>query len=195
MYYGKGLKPWQIAMLNQKKTMYFSKPAMQDNQNDSEIVKTVLDFYSDYHHHKENMAYSGVLLQIGLFAGIMTASMGLILIWLLIHCFIGWQLQMRRYAAKVNAAAIRFLASNENRANPCGGQSTSTNNWKTLFQILSFIWPINYTRKSDAPIEMPYRFSGLVCIHLNTKLGTITEEIILLSGSLIMLGLTIIRTF
>ena len=94
-----------------------------EEKDDKDLVKLLFNSYGQYNAHKENMAYSGALLQFGIFAYVMTtdqwppcwinnyflckffAVILFFLIWLLIHLFIGWQLRNRKVGAKNVAAS------------------------------------------------------------------------------------------
>jgi len=82
------------------------------------FVEMLRSHYSQYHNHKETMAHAAVILQIGLFVGIMSmkhwppkwipdiccipkewfAFIGYILMWLLILLYVVWQLRRRNDA-------------------------------------------------------------------------------------------------
>jgi hypothetical protein len=87
---------------------------------------------SDYHNHKETMAYAGVLAQVTVAGGVLSSPWpsewvppihtacfsvspirlsiaGYIAIWTLINTFIRWQLRNRRYAATFVAALEETL--------------------------------------------------------------------------------------
>lgn len=91
------------------------------------FLEILLNQQEIYHNHKETMAHAGVLVQIAIAAGILTkedwppvwldynyypavfTTVGIILIWLLVHIFIRWQLRNRRGAALMYAAILRTL--------------------------------------------------------------------------------------
>ena len=83
------------------------------------FVEMLRSHYAGYHNHKEIMAHAAVLLQIGLFAGIISmkhwppswvqpiycipkewvAFIGYLLMWLLVLLYVNWQLRKRKKAA------------------------------------------------------------------------------------------------
>ena len=97
-----------------------------------EEEKFAYNYLSDreaYHHHKEQMAYIGFLVQTAFFTAIMTFNWNssspettnvcpeLILalavpFWVLIHVFLRWQLRLRRYAALHIATLTNALLKN-----------------------------------------------------------------------------------
>lgn len=88
------------------------------------------DFYAKehtYHHHKENMAYAGIALQITIFAGAvflpkwppkwlgsatctLVSLLALIILWSLTVIYIRWQLRRRRRASIRVGAVERLMA-------------------------------------------------------------------------------------
>lgn len=74
------------------------------------LIGQLLSYNVNYHNHKEIMAHAAVVLQIGLFVWIMSKDGSeliekgcvlilFILIWLLIHLYMRWELRNRRWAA------------------------------------------------------------------------------------------------
>jgi len=176
------------------------------NKNDDvkEFARTHWEQNAAYNAHKENMAYAGVLLQVGLFAGIMQMEqwppsyvdchtglwlIGLGGIWLLIHSFIGWQLMNRRVGAKRVGAAILYLCGN--RKKDCEFQKAKERKpRKLILQLL--IWPLDLgyegdIKKEDVKSEFETLFN-------DRKTKTDKEEWILLSGSILMLSAILARS-
>jgi hypothetical protein len=172
----------------------------QHSGEDVNLVKMLLSNYAPLHIHKENMAYAGILLQFGLFGTIMKAEQwppywlqceffALILFfvaWLLIHMFIGWQLNKRRLYAKIINAATRYFwgklpsnVSDQDRTKVCPSELCAM-----------FIWPSSFT-KSDVEIELPKELSDL--LKCEKKPGTGIEEMILFVISIGMFFLILLR--
>lgn len=104
------------------------------SEHSMKFAEMLRSHYALYHNHKETMAHSAVVIQIGLFAGIMSmkhwppkwiqpliipeewvAFTGYFLVWLLILLYVCWQLDKRRKAAckvKKQIASLRQLAIN-----------------------------------------------------------------------------------
>ncbi len=83
------------------------------------LLELMLSQTDTYHHHKETMANAGMVTQIAVVSGVLSLNkeqlgwvqtwcvppvVMFILIWLLIHVFIRWQLRNRRWAALFSAA-------------------------------------------------------------------------------------------
>lgn len=97
------------------------------------LIEILLPWNSTYHNHKETMAHVGIAVQIAFCTGILTlrswppnwvgevsifgvsfsprflSFFGFVLIWMLIHWFIRWQLRHRRFAAVWDYGLIRTL--------------------------------------------------------------------------------------
>jgi hypothetical protein len=169
---------------------------------EKELAKLLLNHCGQYNNHKENMAYAGVLLQVGIFAYVMTAhqwppsslnhayvpcaTAGFIfVIWVLIHIFIGWQLRNRKLAARRTAATARYLFG-DNKS-PQDNEKSKPNN-KAEPLVLIFFWLKDSGYEGDVKIKK----SMNLCQHLPTQ--TSVEELILFIGSLIMLFSILMRT-
>ncbi|UCE38878.1 MAG: hypothetical protein JSW00_06555 [Thermoplasmata archaeon] len=76
------------------------------------LVEFLITDQSSYHHHKETMAHACVVLEVGLFAWIMTKDgwmmiryagfftwFIIITIWCLLHLYLRWELRNRRWSA------------------------------------------------------------------------------------------------
>lgn len=77
-----------------------------------------------YHNHKETMAHAALALLVGIMSAMVGAKCwppnwicsggaiaGVIIVWLIFHVYIRWQLQRRRYAAAFTNSAAATLAS------------------------------------------------------------------------------------
>lgn len=99
------------------------------SQEDTKFAYNFLADREAYHHHKEQMAYIGFLVQTAFFTAIMTFNWAssspsttnmppeflLILavpFWAFVHLFVRWQLRLRRYAALQVAALLSALLNN-----------------------------------------------------------------------------------
>lgn len=104
------------------------------------FLETMLGETNSYHHHKETMANAGIVAQLGIVASIFSMQslpswvkpipwcnhnispkyliyIAFIMLWLLIHIFIRWQLRNRRWAA-IFTAAIEETLKNWTYSNP-----------------------------------------------------------------------------
>lgn len=101
---------------------------MCDQNVHKQFEEMLREHCSEYHNHKETMAHAALVVQLGLFAWIMTtdvwppkwvndiciskewgAFVGYLLIWLLIFWYTRWQLNNRKRAAKLVAALITCI--------------------------------------------------------------------------------------
>lgn len=97
-------------------------------------------FLSDresYHHHKEQMAYIGFLIETAFFTAIMTFNWNeslacpqsvlslAIPFWAFLHVFIRWQLRLRRFAALQVATVLSVILKNLTQVHE--GETTSSN--------------------------------------------------------------------
>jgi len=115
-----------------------------------------MDRWTGYHNHKEQMAYAIFGFEAAFFAGIfvlrnwppgVTAlpaallSVVILLMWLLFHTLLRFQLRMRRLAAINVAAVTEALEQQKAEAvDPQALQLPDAEGWKVL--IDTFIWPV-----------------------------------------------------
>jgi hypothetical protein len=189
------------------------------SKNDGNIkdVRPLLDYYSGYHHHKENMAYVGLGVQIAIFSWIMVTDkwplewygqcrtqwlvwIANIFLWLLIHWFVGWQLLKRRYAAKVVGAYILYEYGHIfNKQKTClktyKFRQTLPIYLRKLFDCIQILWAITVWPcggvETVSRIIRPSKFARLV---KGQRPGTWKEEFIFFVGSIIMAILIFNRT-
>jgi hypothetical protein len=101
---------------------------MCDQNAHKQFEEMLREHCAEYHNHKETMAHAALVVQLGLFAWIMTedtwppgwvndvyipskwvAFTGYFIIWLLILLYTGWQLWHRRRGAKLVAALLNSI--------------------------------------------------------------------------------------
>jgi TRAP-type uncharacterized transport system fused permease subunit len=180
----------------------------QHSDEDVKSVRALLSSYDPSHTHKENMAYAGVLLQFGIFGAVMRAEQWppcwlhckadvFILIpvgWLLIHMYIGWQLNRRRLYAKIINAAMRYLWGTL-PPNASDKDSTKVSHHKAVSSkfCAMLLWPCPCPfTESDVEIEKPKELAD--SINREKAPSTWPEEIILFLISVGMLVLILLRT-
>jgi hypothetical protein len=184
------------------------------NGNDYDLVKTLLSSYDPSHIHKENIAYAAFTLQFAILASVIMAEQWppcwfthywhgivvliIVIIWLPIHMFVGWQLMNRRSHAKLINAATKYLWGSVDEPgknnNPKTDQSNKCRNrirTEMKYLCAMLIWFSRFA-PSDVPIERPCRLGGLV--EGQKRPGTWREELILWILSVGMFLLVLFRT-
>lgn len=192
---------------------------MADNETDREwqLFERLLESSETYHSHKETMAHTGLAVQIGLLVALISASswppgwvpevnlssraisvIGFVIVWLLIHIFVRWQLRDRRAAAIVNAALLQTLKKRA-RESSQSSDSDSRNSKQRSAVLLTFcdyLFPC-----ASAPLHYDVGKEGypedfVKAWNEQEKAGTgaIKSEWFLWVGSLLVLGIGLVRT-
>jgi len=145
---------------------------MTDEERVADFARVQLARYSEYHAHKETMAYAGFALFAGVVGTILVnaswppdawghhkkilALFGLSLAWAVVLIYLRFQLHRRRWAALRVAACERVLAmwttkqlTDPNGLQAADRQSSATVTW--LWWIVDFVfWP---SRRAVKAIE------------------------------------------
>ncbi len=168
-----------------------------------------------YHHHKEQMAYIGFLIQTAFFTAIMTINWNqndadtssltpvmmlafVVPFWIFIHVFIRWQLRLRRLAAIKSATILRVILKNldvnnkeiernENHTKQQNNTDCSKSCWLSI--VDRFLWPVSSSLvESDIKIaEYPNWFQKEFNSRLTEGTGAHAGEILVTCGSWIIL--------
>jgi hypothetical protein len=129
--------------------------------NSMEFVKMLQGHYASYHNHKETMAHAGLLVQIALFAGVLSMNpwppawaysikdsispqwITFIIysfLWLIIGLFTCWQLKKRNDAQEFIKMQIEYLEKElvpENKQKKVGDlYSSKGSTWLHVFLII-----------------------------------------------------------
>lgn len=146
---------------------------MTDEERVADFARVQLARYSEYHAHKETMAYVGFALFAGVVGTILVsgnwppdawgdykkilALIGLSLAWAVVLMYLRFQLRRRRWAALRIAACERVLAmwatkklTDPNDLDAADRQSSAKVMW--LYRFVDFIWPL---RRAVKAIEQP----------------------------------------
>jgi hypothetical protein len=183
------------------------------------LVELLLPQTVAYHNHKETMAHAGVALEMALFVAIMSLNpwppswvpdirlsarlvtfLAFVLIWLLIHIFIRWELRGRRSAALHHAGLLRILRKwineppTEEDLQPYRGDSASHSKAKTL---LDFLFP--YPSANIPPDEEDEGYPTSIVKEWQSQktkgTGAFRSEVFLFIGSGVIFILVCLRTF
>lgn len=182
------------------------------------ILELALDQSETYHNHKETMAHAGMALQLAFVVGILSISTwppdwvyevrlsprflsasAFVVIWLLIHVFVRWQLQNRRWAAFQNAALARTLRRWASETpNPDELISYKQPNHKTASAFLTFLDYLvpcqsaslhNDVDMKDWPVGLVREWQE----QIRKGTGAVTAEWLLWAGSIFMLLMGLCR--
>lgn len=134
----------------------------------TELLDHLITEHEVYHSHKETMAHSGLVVMLGLTAGLLSleewppvwmpcvpisakfvANSLLLSAWLLLHIYVRWQLLNRRAAALIQAGAFRALCEwttrspimADLRAGPSETADTHEGSFLRTF-IDHWVWPL-----------------------------------------------------
>ena len=179
------------------------------------VLEHLLLANGSYHHHKEIMAHGGVALQIAMFGWIMTrdtwpplwlgkpgAFVGVLIIWLVLHVYIRWQLRLRRWAATqvdglrrtLGRWSTRDIEPNELRAYEDGANGQSLRDYwlDLLFPRFGLTLPAD-DGKRDYPTGL---VSDLLLVgnDEDRRQRLFLVEFLFFVGSMIMLVVVVLRT-
>ncbi|MCE9684000.1 hypothetical protein [Halomonas alkalisoli] len=177
-----------------------------------------LGLWSGYHHHKENMANAGFLIQMGLFSAIVTETVWppswvaevtqlprlwtflvYFSLWYLIHYYTRWQLINKRLAAMYvtgfDQAYRRYMVDKDSvDITPCHDEASTPSLWKNFLSGLVYI-PGGFTR-IDASVEgLPIFIASEVQKQFQRGSGAQTLEILITYASIGLMILVGVKVF
>ncbi len=178
------------------------------NEKDLDLVKTLLSSYDPSHIHKENIAYAAFTLQVAIFASVILAEQWppcwlahychgivvliIVIIWLPIHMFVGWQLMNRRSHAKVINAATDYLWGSIGESGENNRANTDKPDESLMRLIWAMVWWMSSYIRTDVKIKRPVKLESLIKRQPRPK--TWPEEFILWFFSVAMFVLILFRT-
>ncbi len=168
-----------------------------------------------YHNHKEAMAHAGFVVQLVLLTAIfgantwppcwmpdaipkeITATIGIVVIWLLIHIYIRWQLRQRRFAALFIKCAIQTLKDWENSGTgdmAYPKEISATPEVKKIYRCADYLLPCKKARVPmdeglegyplDFTAKMKTEYTGALFGERLVWVGSITTLVIMLFRTL-----------
>jgi hypothetical protein len=187
------------------------------SNEETEFAYHFLSDRESYHHHKEQMAYIGFLIETAFFTAVMTFNwqssevcpqfMLLLAVpfWAVLHLFIRWQLRLRRFAAfqiaTLLSAILKDLAQDKekpkspNMAGQDNSDSVKGNQSRAHPVWVDYLIPCPSARVfSDVDIEdYPRWYQNEFRAAVNRGAGAILGEQLVTCGSWLILVFMIMR--
>ena len=184
----------------------------------NEYLNLRLELWSGYHHHKENMANAGFLVQMSLFGAIITESIWppawveqvtvlpklstflvYLALWYLIHYYTRWQLVNKRvaaiYVAGFDRAYHAYLqCQGDVDKTPFEVSNASSSRWRDFLSGLIFV-PGGFVRMDASVNGLPTFIAKEVQQQFLSGSGAQTLEILITYTSIGLMILVGIKVF
>lgn len=189
-----------------------------ENADWANYLDNKLERLQEYHNHKENMVNAGFIVQLTLFSTIimrniwppqwmvgmeMVSGLSTLIVyfifWLLLHNFIGWQLQNKRVTSLfINGyekSLVLLMFSTTQTFNRLVVKSTPPEKVNFFERLFGRFFPLKkITIKYDmSPAGLPGFISDELLKSFKNSTGAMAHEKLLMFGSLLMLVLSALR--